>query len=124
MGFSVEKNNRIHEFRFGYGCLRNLGIIWALDGVNEITTKMKGVFSNTSSGGVGFSQVDLLIDIVESSIKDNDGFNRDEWADFLLENPQLLIDLLREFVASMPKPQVNEEPNLGKPPAAKASSKK
>lgn len=124
MAFSLEKDNRIFEFSFGYGCLRKLGILWALDAVQDIIEKMEKVFSNTSAGSVGFSQIDLLIDIVESSIKEDDNFDRDKWADFLLENPQHLIDLLREFINSMPKPQPVNEIAMGKPPAQKVSRKK
>lgn len=124
MPFSVEKDNRIFEFRFGYGCLRKLGELWAIDAVQEIIEKMEKVFSNAAADGAGFSQIDMLIDIVEASIKENDNFDRDDWADFLLANPQNLIDILREFIASMPKPQPVQQQVPGKSIAMKPNKKK
>lgn len=123
MAFSVEKNKVIFEFRFGYFCLRKLGLLWALDAVQDIILKMESVFTNAASNGAGFSQIELLIDIIEASIIDSNDFDRDDWADFLLENPTVLIGILKEFVASMPKPEPVTEVVPGKPPAPKVSKK-
>ena len=108
------------ELRFGFKCFIKLGRALGLNTFKEVAEK----FSGFGKGEIDFDQLELIEKLVIAAAESYPLYIDTEYyitefsiVDHLLENPAVLEQVIKEFVASFPLDQ-------GKPQPQKAATKK
>lgn len=140
----IKVNGETLRLKFGFGFLMLLGERWSCKGpyetmnyfINGISGLIK-IFENVGvndvekvkqlqdageSFDVPFSEIEVLVDILELSAKaasTDMGMNRGDIADYIFENPSVMGEIIKTFFESMPKPEAEKpgklEPGTGVP---------
>lgn len=100
MALHIKINNNSQALTFGYLCLRKLGEKWNLPGVQSVINRVVQIFSETNANDIGFDQIDVLVDIVNEALPIEAEKITGDW---ILENPEQIANITKEFVNSLPK---------------------
>lgn len=104
----LEVDGKEIVLKFGYGVLRRLSEKWGVDSVAGVFEKFGAVASVEDT--TEFDQLNLFGDVVEASAS-NAGFviTADSAVDVLLSNPEKMQEIVKCFVASLPKEKKSPE---------------
>lgn len=114
----VSKKPVKFELRFGFKCFISLGRKLNLNTFAEVAEKFNGF----GKGEINFDQLDLLEKLVISAAEAHPYYGVHEFyitkfaiIDHLLANPDVLEQLIKEFVASFPQDQGKQQPRKAAP---------
>jgi hypothetical protein len=109
-----------YELRFGFKCFMTLGKMYGLNTFKEVADKFVGF----GSGEITLDQLQLIENLVIAAAESHPRYrdhrvriDRFPIVDTLLGNPELLEEVVKEFVASFPQGE------KGKPQPQKAATK-
>lgn len=117
---AIDKKPQKFELRFGFKCFMNIGKHYGLNTFKEVADK----FAGFGKGEINIDQLELIEQLVIASAEAHPKYYDLPFAihefpiiDTLLEKPELLEQLVKEFVASFP------QGDKGKPQPQKAATK-
>lgn len=115
---NITVNNITVPLKFGYGFLRRLSEMWGVDSFEGVLAKF-ATLDGVPENQMGFSHLDMFVDVIvaanQTAMPDAE-INRDDVGDFLLHNPNMMGEIITEFMKSLP--QVKQA-DAGKPQAPK-----
>jgi len=113
-----------YALRFGYAALRQLGVLWQVDGLQDVFSRL-GKLGELSDGKLNFEALDLIGDIALAAI-DATGvdheLNREVLVDHFITHNDDLMAVVDAFVKSMPQGDTAKKKNPA--PRKKVNKKK
>lgn len=106
MALVIKNGKSTQTLTFGYLCLRNLGEKWNLPGAQSVINRVVQIFSQTDANDIGFDQIDVLVDIVNAALAPEVEKITGDW---ILENPEQIGAITKEFINSLPKPDTEKK---------------
>jgi len=106
-------NGQKIPLRFSYSLIRALAAKWQLNNVETVLNKIMTVFAAAEDDI--FSAIDTVTEIVIEAAKlTHNEVDKNDVADFLFTNPQVMLNVITEFVGSMPQVSADDVENLKK----------
>ena len=106
-------NKQKISLRFSYSLIRALAKKWQLKNVETVVNKIMTVFAAAEEDV--FSAIDTVTEIVIEAAKlTESSVNENDVADLLFADPQVMLNVITEFVNSMPQVSADDVENLKK----------
>jgi len=106
-------NGQEIPLRFSYSLIRVLSIKWKVTNIEAVLAKIMQQFANAEEDI--FSAIDMVTEIVIESAKlTNTEVEANDVGDEMFANPTLMLQVIEEFVNSMPKVSTNDVETLKK----------
>lgn len=117
-----------YALRFGYASLRQLGILWKTDDLQQVFNRL-GKLGDLATGALSMEMLDTFGDMVLAAImahKDNEiiAIDSDDVVTALMQDTSIMQDVMQAYTSSLPQAGKKNPAPAVKRPKKKAARKK